>query len=200
MIGYIKGTVTTFEKQACFVEISGIGYRIFISDIDKEKLRVGENIKLYTYMAVREDAIQLYGFIEKESYDLFLILISVSKIGPKVAMGILSSIDINSFCNAIQKKSISVLTKLPGIGKKTAERLVLELKDKIAVSNVENVESDTESSTSGTVPENEAVMILKSLGYQEYEIMPVLKSIKKEFKDPMELVRAVLFEMGKKHS
>ena len=131
---------------------------------------------------------------------MFLVLISVSKIGPKVAMGILSAIDINSFCNAIQKKSISVLTKLPGIGKKTAERLVLELKDKIAVSNVENVESDTESSTSGTVPENEAVMILKSLGYQEYEIMPVLKSIKKEFKDPMELVRAVLFEMGKKHS
>ena len=115
-------------------------------------------------------------------------------------MGILSAIDINSFCNAIQKKSISVLTKLPGIGKKTAERLVLELKDKIAVSSVENVESDIESSTSGTVPENEAVMILKSLGYQEYEIMPVLKSIKKEFNDPMELVRAVLVEMGKKRS
>ena len=89
MIGYIKGKVTSFSKDFCFIETNGIGYRIFISDLNRGKLHIGEEARLLTYMAVREDAVLLYGFLEQEEYDLFLILISVSKIGPKVAMGIL---------------------------------------------------------------------------------------------------------------
>ena len=86
---------------------------------------------MFTHMAVREDAILLYGFLKQEEYDLFLVLISVSKVGPKVAMGILSSMTTEKFILAIRNKDVASLTKLPGIGKKTAERLIVELKDKI---------------------------------------------------------------------
>lgn len=200
MIGYICGKVTDFEKQACFIETSGIGYRVFISNIDKEKIHIGDSIKLHTYMAVREDDIQLYGFLKKDDYDLFMLLISISKIGPKVAMGILSSIDKNSFCNAVRKKSITTLTKLPGIGKKTAERLVLELKDKIGDVEVEELKGTNHAVSVNHEIKDEALLILKSLGYQEYEIYPILENIGKEYENPTDLVRVILKEIGKKRS
>ena len=131
MIGYIRGKVTALFKDACFLEAGGIGYRIFISDKTRQRLSNGQEAKLLTYMAVREDAILLYGFLGQEEYDLFLVLLSVSKIGPKVAMGILSSMDPAQFVGAVKAQNVSRLTKLPGIGKKTAERLLVELKDKI---------------------------------------------------------------------
>lgn len=200
MIGYICGVVTDFEKQACFIESSGIGYRIFISNLDREKIHIGQKTKLYTYMSVREDAIQLYGFLSKENYNLFMTLISISKIGPKVAIGILSSIDINTFCSAVRQNSISTLTKLPGIGKKTAERLVLELKDKIGNLHVENIDVDTDIISMNNEVNDEAMLILKSLGYQEYEITSILQNITKKYEEPTELVRCILKELSKKRS
>ena len=123
MIGYIRGKVTALFKDSCFLEAGGIGYRIFISDKTRQKLTNGEEAKLLTYMAVREDAILLYGFLGEEEYSLFLLLISISKIGPKVAMGILSSMTPSAFVGAVKTQNVSQLTKLPGIGKKTAERI-----------------------------------------------------------------------------
>ena len=128
MIGYIKGRVTALFKDFCFLETGGIGYRIFISDKTRQQLMTGEEAKLFTYMAVREDAILLYGFLGQEEQELFLLLISISKIGPKVAMGILSAMTPAAFVGAVKAQNVTQLTKLPGIGKKTAERLLVELK------------------------------------------------------------------------
>ena len=122
MIGYIRGKVTALFKDSCFLEAGGIGYRIFISDKTRQQLAKGEEAKLLTYMSVREDAILLYGFLGKEEYDLFLLLISISKVGPKVAMGILSAMTPSAFVGAITTGSVTRLTKLPGIGKKSAQR------------------------------------------------------------------------------
>ena len=105
MIGYIQGIVSGFPKDACFLETGGIGYRIFISERTRSLLHIGEEARLLTYMAVREDAILLYGFPEQDEYDLFLILISVSKIGPKVAIGILSSMTPDAFVRANRKEN-----------------------------------------------------------------------------------------------
>ena len=123
MIGYIKGKATVVSKEFCFIEAGGIGYRVFISEMSRQKIHLGTPVRLLTYMAVREDAILLYGFLTQEEYDLFLILISVSKIGPKVAMGILSVMEPADFVLSIRNRNLSVLTKLPGVGNRTAERM-----------------------------------------------------------------------------
>ena len=112
MIGYIKGTITALSERECFVETSGIGYRVHVTDRDHDSLAIGDESKLYIHMAVREDAITLYGFIARETYELFLSLISVSKIGPKVALSILSVMKPSIFAMAIQNKDIDALTKI----------------------------------------------------------------------------------------
>ena len=189
MIGYIKGRVTALFKDFCFLETGGIGYRIFISDKTRQQLMTGEEAKLFTYMAVREDAILLYGFLGQEEQELFLLLISISKIGPKVAMGILS---------AMTAQNVSQLTKLPGIGKKTAERLLVELKDKVGV--FASVETEIPSVSAAEQDEGvsgEAVRALMALGYEAEEIAPVLKRLAGEYDNVSQLVGAALREFGK---
>ena len=169
MIGYIKGKATIVSKEFCFIEAGGIGYRVFISEMSRQKIHLGTPVRLLTYMAVREDAILLYGFLTQEEYDLFLILISVSKIGPKVAMGILSVMEPADFVLSIRNRNLSVLTKLPGVGKRTAE--------------------------SGIAAD--AAKYLRALGYEDTEIQPVLKKLSIEYKDVSPLVSAALREFGK---
>ena len=172
MIGYIRGKVTALFKDSCFLEAGGIGYRIFISDKTRQQLAKGEEAKLLTYMAVREDAILLYGFLGKEEYDLFLLLISISKVGPKVAMGILSAMTPSAFVGAVKTQSVTKLTKLPGIGKKTAERLLVELKDKVAKGFVDGINlEDVGAATAAPAAQGagQAIAALVSLGYSQSE-------------------------------
>ena len=197
-IGYIKGIVSGFPKDACFLETGGIGYRIFISERTRSLLHIGEEARLLTYMAVREDAILLYGFPEQDEYDLFLILISVSKIGPKVAIGILSSMTPDAFVRAIVSRNVTALTKLPGIGKKTAERLVVELKDKVANLEMEGVSMDGEdiaAADSGLI--GQASLALSGLGYSSEEVLPLLKKLAPDHPALSDLIGAVLREFGK---
>lgn len=201
MIGYIKGTVTSFFKDYCFLEANGIGYRIFISNIDRGQIHLDEEVCLFTHMAVREDAILLYGFLKQEEYDLFLVLISVSKVGPKVAMGILSSMTTEKFILAIRNKDVASLTKLPGIGKKTAERLIVELKDKIEEFEYIDTNSgepgySTESADNGII--GEATKFLQTLGYDSSEILPVLKDIAGSYHDVASLVSGALRKFGER--
>ena len=146
-------------------------------------------------MAVREDAILLYGFLGKEEYDLFLLLISISKVGPKVAMGILSAMTPSAFVGAITTGSVTRLTKLPGIGKKTAERLLVELKDKVGAF------SDDGRAAAPSAEENpaadEAVKALMSLGYEMDEITPVLGRLSGSYDNVSKLVSAALREFAK---
>lgn len=200
MIGYIRGKVTALFKDACFLEAGGIGYRIFISDKTRQKLTNGEEAKLLTYMAVREDAILLYGFLGEEEYSLFLLLISISKIGPKVAMGILSSMTPSAFVGAVKTQNVSRLTKLPGIGKKTAERLLVELKDKVGAFSVETISDDGSEpapSTEADPVTGEAVKALMSLGYEMDEITPVLQKLSGSYNNVSKLVSAALREFAR---
>lgn len=201
MIGYIKGTVTSFFKDYCFLEANGIGYRIFISNIDRGQIHLDEEVCLFTHMAVREDAILLYGFLKQEEYDLFLVLISVSKVGPKVAMGILSSMTTEKFILAIRNKDVASLTKLPGIGKKTAERLIVELKDKTEEFDYIDTNSgapgySAESADNGII--GEATKFLQTLGYDSSEILPVLKDIAGSYHDVASLVSGALRKFGER--
>ena len=124
MIGYVRGQVSHLFVDYCFIDVQGVGYRLHISAATRQKLSVGTAVTLFTYLNVREDALLLYGFYTQPEYDLFNKLISVSGIGPKVAMGMLSAITVDNLCRAIQQKQLGILTKLPGIGKKSAERLI----------------------------------------------------------------------------
>jgi Holliday junction DNA helicase RuvA len=198
MIGYIRGKVTALFKDACFLEAGGIGYRIFISDKTRQRLSNGEEAKLLTYMAVREDAILLYGFLGQEEYDLFLVLLSVSKIGPKVAMGILSAMDPAQFVGAVKAQNVSRLTKLPGIGKKTAERLLVELKDKVgAFASADMMEGVEAAPVEDNGITGEAVKALMSLGYEMEEITPVLQKLAGSYDGVSALVSAALREFAR---
>lgn len=178
MIGSLKGTVAQLEAEYCIVDTAGgVGYRVFMPSAHLAQLVLGKEVRIHVHTAVREDAILLYGFLSREYYDLFEILLTVSGVGPKMALGILSAIKPDAFYTAVSNKDIKMLVKLPGIGKKTAERMLLELKDKVSGSSESDdvVQEIAEAGGSGAVAE--AIEALVSLGYSNSEIMPVLKEI-----------------------
>jgi len=132
MISYVRGVLDYKEPSLVIVDINGIGYEVFVPLSTYQKLpAVGGQVKLHTYHYVREDAMQLYGFLSSEEKEVFELVLSISGVGTKVALSILSFISVNEFRRAIAQGDMKTLTKIPGIGKKSAERMVLELKDKI---------------------------------------------------------------------
>jgi len=199
MIGFVRGTVSHILIDHCLIDVQGIGYRVFIAAATRQKLIVGKVSSLFTHMNVREDAILLYGFYTHDEYDLFLTLISINGIGPKVAMGILSAIDPNQFRIAISTKNLATLTKLPGIGKKTAERMILELKDKIGIITDEELGSDQVTIVTGDVVD-ETIQALLALGYNQHEIMPIVKKIGKNAQSVEALIKLALREFGRGNS
>lgn len=196
MIGFLRGKVAGLKTDYCLLDVGGVGYRVFIPNNTRCKLTLNETAMLYTYMNVYQDGITLYGFYTEEEYDVFQLLIGVSGIGPKVALGILSAITVDALCKAIQNKQATLLTKLPGIGKKSAERLILELKDKMALAA-----SDDEVmslSMEGEVADDilsEAMAALTALGYSQAEITPVLKKAAKG-KSTEEIIKLALKELS----
>ncbi|WP_295633779.1 Holliday junction branch migration protein RuvA [uncultured Mitsuokella sp.] len=192
MIGYLRGEVIYLYTDYVLLDVHGVGYRVFIANSTRQKLRLHEKAQLFTYTSVREDAIILYGFATQEEYDLFLQLLSVSGIGPKVALGILSSITVEGLCRAIQNKQASILTKLPGIGKKSAERLILELKDKVAFDGGEQELLTIENEADvGDDMVAEAMAALQSLGYTQAEIAPIIRKTAK-YKTTEAIIKASL--------
>ena len=178
MIGFLRGKVAGLLPEYCLLDVAGVGYRVFISAATRGQLRLGEEATLYTHLAVREDALLLYGFSRQEEYEIFQLLISVSGIGPKVALGALSAISVEALCQALRGQQLAQLTKLPGIGKKTAERLILELKDKVRAGEDEDGEDsagDTFTAPGGEERIAEAMVALTALGYSAAEIEPVLR-------------------------
>ena len=179
MIGYLKGVISHIFVNSCFIDVHGVGYRTYAPASTLDTLCVGQEAMLYTYMSVREDAIVLYGFATQDEYDLFMLLIGVNGVGPKVALGILSAGTADSFRLAVHQKDIKGLTKMPGIGKKTAERIVLELQDKIGpVASEDAVAADLGNSAAPGLSDilAETLAALTSLGYSEQEVLPVAES------------------------
>lgn len=182
MIGFITGRVDHIGTNFCLVDTQGVGYRIFLNTGDLSRIQVDQKVKIYTYLSVREDALQLFGFLSYDAYSLFTQLITVSGIGPKVAQGILSAAKVDAFYLAVKNRDLKFLTKLPGIGKKTAERLLLELKDMTGPKGLE--EEETGEGFDGEFPEDDTTTLgavaegLSYLGYTQGEIAQVLKKLK----------------------
>ncbi|MDU4960660.1 MAG: Holliday junction branch migration protein RuvA [Sporomusaceae bacterium] len=175
MIGYVRGKVSQLFADSCFIDVNGVGYRVFVPQSTWQKLSKGTEATLFTYLNVREDALLLYGFGSQQEYDLFVLLTAVSGIGPKVAVGILSASSPADFAMAVSQKNLGYLTKIPGIGKKTAERLVLELKDKIGTADDTGPGTVSVSAVDGGSVQAQALQALLALGYTQQEIQPVLR-------------------------
>lgn len=201
MIAYIKGIVTHRLVEAVYVNVHDVGYRVYVPSSVQSQLQVGEETYLYTYTNVREDAIQLYGFLTIEDYELFLMLISVSGVGPKLGLGILSAISPDQFVGLIISGDTKGLQKLPGIGKKSAERLVLELKDKIESLGIAG--TFTPSGTISALVKapvgvtEEVVEALMALGYSAQEVQPVVQDVYDGTQEVPELLKQVLAALGK---
>ena len=168
MITFVQGLVAEKEPTRAVIDVQGIGYELFIPVSTYEKIpAVGSACKLLTYMHVREDIMQLYGFASEEERSFFLLLISVSGIGPKSGISMMSGIAIRDFKAAVLNEDVQLLTAIPGIGKKTAQRIVVELKDKITkMGDITLTTKHTTSSTNLQVAD-EALMALISLGYSK---------------------------------
>jgi Holliday junction DNA helicase RuvA len=165
MIGKISGLLIESSFTEIMIDVNGVAYLLNIPMSTFDALpREGKKVSVFTYLHVREDALELYGFAEKFEKQLFLLLLSVSGIGPKVALNILSSMTVNSFCNAIANADIKALNRLKGIGKKSAERLVLELKNKVATISPESQLNKTEHDESHSHEIENAVLALEQLG------------------------------------
>ena len=180
MIGYVKGILEEIEEDCVIVDVNGLGIRILTGGaLASQMLVPGSEVKIYTYTYVKEDAFQLYGFISKDELSLFKKLITVSGIGPKGAASILSAFSAEDLRYAIYAGDIKTISKAPGIGKKTAERLVLELKDKVEL----DYQADTllgqlaDETVGSTEPNNrkDAIDALTALGYSSMDAAKAVK-------------------------
>ena len=192
MINFIEGKVVDKQEDYVVIENSQIGYEIYVSSFTQNTLIYqNEMARLFTYMNVREDGITLYGFATKEEKDMFLKLISVSGIGPKMAMGILSNISIVDLTNAIFRQDIKMLCTVKGLGKKTAERLLVELKDKTLPTTVASSDDNVNMSYV-----DEATDALVSLGVGKNEAYRLARENAKECASVEEIITKVLRGMG----
>ena len=177
MIALLRGTLAYKSSDHVIIDVGGVGYRLFIPLSTFYSLPETGDVSLFTHTHVREDALLLYGFLSMEEKELFGILISISGVGPKLAVNILSHIPAKDLKRAIASGDIKRLSSLPGIGKKTAERLVLELKDKVGPIHDLPEADEVQSNTSGGDISNDVISALINLGYKENQARKVLESM-----------------------
>jgi Holliday junction DNA helicase RuvA len=213
MIGYLRGEVLENSDGKLIVAVGasggpGVGYSVAVPQSAAYSLiAAGRNIELFIHTHVREDALDLYGFATRMEKDLFLTLLTVNGIGPKGAIGILSRVEPTQLIDAILNEDKESLVQIPGVGKKTAERVVLELADPLrkkmeaGTFNIARPASAAKSSASGAAPENfvlrDAREALVGLGYREQDVTPVLRRVLEEMPAPKveELIRTALQQM-----
>ena len=180
MYAYIKGSLEIKASDHVVVEANGVGYRIFMSGNTIQRLgELNSNVKVFTHYHVREDNISLYGFYNLEELRMFELLISVSGVGAKSAIAILSNITPSAFALAVISNDVKALTKLPGIGAKSAQRIILELKDKLKTEETIAAEGDFEIQTVLAKDDNihEAISALQVLGYPVKDATKAVSSI-----------------------
>ncbi len=180
MFAYIKGSLEEKSTNYVVIDVGGIGYKIFMSNISINEIgELGKIVKVHTYYYVREDIISLYGFLHHDELKMFELLLSVSGIGAKSAISMLSNITPAGFACAIISNNVSLLKKIPGIGPKTAQRIILELQDKLK--SEEDLTKNNEQTEISTIANNEnvneAVQALQILGYNKKEIDKAFEKI-----------------------
>jgi Holliday junction DNA helicase, RuvA subunit len=183
MISYLKGQIAEIDMNTIILEVQNIGYEIFMPVRAIEALpKVGSEVKIHTYFNVREDAMQLYGFLNKDELNIFKLLITVNGVGPKAGLGILSTLSPDDIRFAVLGDDAVTIAKAPGIGKKTASKLVLELKDKFDFEEVvnqrfENTQTEDIASIGNMDSMTEAVQALVALGYSNTDALKAIKKI-----------------------
>lgn len=198
MIAYVKGTLEEISENNAVVEVNGMGYNVKISAGTMNRLpRLHQEIKLYTYTAVREDAFWLYGFLTKDELEIFRLLITVNGVGPKGALGILSVMSVSDLRFAILAADGKMLSKAPGIGKRTAERVILDLRDKISMEEAVESGAQAVSATPGAKSNarNEAVEALVALGYGAGDALKAVNQVPDGDEDTETILKAALKHM-----
>ena len=179
MIGYIKGKVLSHSDNVVLIENNGIGYEVACSSSVYNKIISQGQGEVYTYLAVREDGIYLYGFISMEEKEMFLKLISVSGVGPKMGITILSNMELGDLAIKIATSDVKGLSKIKGLGKKTAERIIVELREKFSAIDMETGEIEVQPIKDNTEEENQdAIIALMSLGFTKTECVSAVKQAK----------------------
>ncbi len=199
MITFLEGKLTNALPTQAVIAVNGIGYEVFIPLSSYDKLpAVGQPIRILTHLAVREDAHILYGFMSAAERDLFRLLVNnVTGIGPKLALAVLSGMSVTNFKAAVVNSDVASLSKISGLGKKTAERIVLELKDKVGVAAAWEAASAAHAPTPEQGRANEAVLALIALGYKQVEAHRVIRDLqeKETEKSAEDLVKIALKQM-----
>ena len=201
MFAYIKGILEIKESNYIVIDINGLGYKIFMSQNNIDNIgNIGDSIKVYTYVRVREDDISIYGFITQEQLKMFELLISVSGVGAKSALVMISCIEPSEFAIAVISGNVKVLTKVPGIGNKSAQRIILELKDKLKEEQLENETSNNlkqkERDNSENI--NEAISGLMVLGYSKRDIEKAFEHLDVDNLSIEDLIKKGLVLLSKK--
>ena len=189
MIAYLNGILAEIEEENIVIEVNGIGYNVRIPAGMAGRLpQIGEVVKLYTYTSVREDAIGLYGFLSRDDLNMYRQLITVSGIGPKGGLSVLSAMSADELRMAVISQDAKAIAKAPGVGTKTAQRIILELKDKISLEDtammreVNQVPQDS-TLTGKSQAQTEAVEALTALGYSPSEALRAVKAVLQETPD-----------------
>src|SRR3989344_4394129 len=188
MIGHIEGVVTAVRPGFVIVSVNGVGYKIACTREILNKLKQGEKAALWTHLAVREDLLDLYGFRGEEELRLFELLLTVSVIGPKSALAILDIASVETLRSAVSTGNASYLTKVSGIGKKTAEKIVLELRDKVGAS--------LDGRDAALQGDEEALEAMRALGYSQGEARDALRKVPQEIERSGERLREALRILG----
>ena len=200
MIAFVKGTVDYIEENYAVIDCGGVGYKVFMSPASLSVLKTGEMTKIYTYLKVAEDLFDLYGFITSEEMKMFKMIISVSGAGPKAGLSILSVLRPSEFALAVVTDDYKSITKAPGVGPKLAQKIALELKDKLknedllpsSSTDISLVTAATKGSAS-----NEAVEALMVLGYSQSEAVKAVSSAPKDLTTEETIKEALKFLASK---
>lgn len=182
MLSYVRGELIAIEEDKVIVDVNGVGFGIFMPAQSMNYLpMIGEEVRLHTYMNVREDAIQLYGFLTRDDLKVFKLVIGVSGIGPKGGLSILSQMSPDDLRFAVMANDAKSIAKAPGIGKKTAEKLIIELKDKLDIEDVLNKDIDDSnvvvSTNTSSEVQAETIQALVALGYGSTEATKAVKKV-----------------------
>ena len=198
MISYIRGELVAVEKEKVIIDVGGVGYGIFMPESAMGLLpQMGNEVKLYTYLNVREDAMQFFGFLTRDDLEIFKLLIGVSGIGPKGGLSILSKLTADDLRFAIMSGDSKAISAAPGIGKKTAEKVIIELKDKLDIEQILNPsDSETKSAikmdSSANEVQSEAVQALVALGYGSTESLKAVNKVNSENMTVEEVLKQAL--------
>ncbi|NLC54127.1 MAG: Holliday junction branch migration protein RuvA [Firmicutes bacterium] len=177
MIAFLSGTVKERSDEAVFIEVNGIGFRILMATAALQQVKIGEKLLIHTYLAHKDDAMLLYGFLNPAEKALFIKLISVSGVGPKTALGILSLFSADEFCRAVLSEDVKLLSKAPGVGQKTAQRLILELKTTLAKETAQ-FSVNPDNATAAVSTGDDAVAALEALGYETVVAVKAVQTVR----------------------